>query len=394
MCKASLVDFESEIPAESVEGKLKSDDLTCCKCTFLNPIGSLRCEMCESLILDTRSLSAMSLGNNDTGNKETLDSVETYIFKFSFRSGGSQKCFEVLQRALVAREWMKSKDAQQLESVNKPSKATSSAAGIGISSILRNVNSQTANMDTTIHEAFHDLDALMENAAEMVKLCENISGRLMSQLESSSAGGGLRGGDQEEQLNLFKRQLMDLGIASPVTKKSAGTAYHACLARELCEFLDKVLASSRRNMVSLSDVYCLFNRARGTELISPQDLLRAVEMMRELGLGFRVKEFRSGVKCILRSRGQDFSSSSSTGYSGVRACNQDDDDEAEETNRVLQAIPKSGGKMSAMDWGLSSGCGFVVAESELHELEERGLLCRDESQGGVEFFANMILNYS
>ena len=37
--------------------------------------------------------------------------------------------------------------------------------------------------------------------------------------------------------------------------------------------------------VSLTDLYCLYNRARGTELVSPDDLLEAVKLMESLRLG-------------------------------------------------------------------------------------------------------------
>jgi len=38
-------------------------------------------------------------------------------------------------------------------------------------------------------------------------------------------------------------------------------------------------------MMALPDVYCLFNRARGTELISPDDLLQVVNQSQSLPLG-------------------------------------------------------------------------------------------------------------
>jgi len=37
--------------------------------------------------------------------------------------------------------------------------------------------------------------------------------------------------------------------------------------------------------MALPDVYCLFNRARGTELISPDDLLQVVNQSQSLPLG-------------------------------------------------------------------------------------------------------------
>lgn len=55
------------------------------------------------------------------------------------------------------------------------------------------------------------------------------------------------------------RELIELGIVSPVTKQSAGKQYHEQLSRQLAEFLEKNLQREKGMMV-LHDVYCLFNR--------------------------------------------------------------------------------------------------------------------------------------
>jgi ESCRT-II complex subunit VPS36 len=36
-------------------------------------------------------------------------------------------------------------------------------------------------------------------------------------------------------------------------------------------------------MMPLPDVYCLYNRARGVELISPDDLLHAIRLFPQVG---------------------------------------------------------------------------------------------------------------
>jgi len=70
-------------------------------------------------------------------------------------------------------------------------------------------------------------------------------------------------GVSTEESNAFNNYLLSLGIASPVTKESTGALFHSELARQLCDFLVKPLQHVGGNM-SLADVYCLFNRARGT----------------------------------------------------------------------------------------------------------------------------------
>lgn len=48
-------------------------------------------------------------------------------------------------------------------------------------------------------------------------------------------------------------------------------------------------------MITLSDLYCIFNRARGIELISPDDLYRACLLFESLDLPLRLRKFDSGV---------------------------------------------------------------------------------------------------
>jgi ESCRT-II complex subunit VPS36 len=54
-------------------------------------------------------------------------------------------------------------------------------------------------------------------------------------------------------------ELIDLGIVSPVTKRSAGKEYHEQLSRQLASFLVQRLPREQ-GMMALLDVYCVFNR--------------------------------------------------------------------------------------------------------------------------------------
>lgn len=57
---------------------------------------------------------------------------------------------------------------------------------------------------------------------------------------------------------------------------------------QLVEFL-KTPVERFGGMMPLPDVYCLFNRARGTELVSPDDLLAAVKLFPTIGAPFQVR---------------------------------------------------------------------------------------------------------
>ncbi|KAJ3045983.1 Vacuolar protein-sorting-associated protein 36, partial [Rhizoclosmatium hyalinum] len=76
-----------------------------------------------------------------------------------------------------------------------------------------------------------------------------------------------------------------------------GDAYTQELAKELSDFLHRVLPRYS-GILPLTDLYCLFNRARGVALISPQDLQKSVGLFESLGLPFRVRKFDSGLTVV------------------------------------------------------------------------------------------------
>ena len=73
-----------------------------------------------------------------------------------------------------------------------------------------------------LDEAFLDLRGLMTKAQEMVQLAEKFRETLAS-----------KGGEAETLDPEMQRQLIDMGIASPVTKDTAGAKYHQQLSRQV-----------------------------------------------------------------------------------------------------------------------------------------------------------------
>ena len=86
----------------------------------------------------------------------------------------------------------------------------------------------------------------------------------------------------------FRSYLLSAGISNPVTREThgSGSTYHKELAKQLAQFLDQPLKVAG-GILTLSDVYCLFNRARGMELVSPDDLINACTIFESLSLPLR-----------------------------------------------------------------------------------------------------------
>ena len=72
------------------------------------------------------------------------------------------------------------------------------------------------------------------------------------------------------------------------------------MAAQLADFLTPRLDKGS-GMMALPDMYCLFNRARGTELISPDDLLSAAKLFPAIGARLSFRQFPSGVLVVQSS---------------------------------------------------------------------------------------------
>ena len=77
-----------------------------------------------------------------------------------------------------------------------------------------------------MEQAFKDLRALMGKAQEMVTLAERFRGKSTNSADSKGSSEEVMDADMENEL-------IALGIASPVTKSTAGALYHQQLARQV-----------------------------------------------------------------------------------------------------------------------------------------------------------------
>ncbi|KAL0375621.1 UNVERIFIED_CONTAM: Vacuolar protein sorting-associated protein 36 [Sesamum calycinum] len=146
---------------------------------------------------------------------------------------------------------------------------------VGVAGILRKEQEMWESTDKSLQDAFQDLNALM------------------AQNNQTSGSNDDEMGTKEE----MQDWLLSVGIVSPVTKESAGALYHQQLSRQLADFV-KMPLERAGGMINLIDIYCLFNRARGTELISPDDLLQACSLWEKFDVSVMLRKFDSGVMVI------------------------------------------------------------------------------------------------
>ncbi|XP_027355581.1 vacuolar protein sorting-associated protein 36 [Abrus precatorius] len=237
---------------------------------------------------------------------------------------------------------------------------------VGVSGILRKEQEMWESTDRSLQEAFQDLNALMSKAKEMVMLAEKMRLKLLSGSNSqTNATNDDDMGSKEE----MQDWLLSVGIISPVTKESAGALYHQQLSRQLADFV-KVPLERAGGIINLIDIYCLFNRARGTELISPDDLLQACSLWEKFDVPVVLRKFDSGVMVI-----QTKSHSDEEVFTKIKML-------------VMKPDALRAG-ISASDAARTLGVAPAMAKEHLLSAESKGLLCRDISPDGFRFYINL-----
>ncbi|KAJ1981891.1 Vacuolar protein-sorting-associated protein 36 [Dimargaris cristalligena] len=306
-------------------------ELACPACTFHNHPSMPYCELCGTA-LASEAPAAPPSESPALPPSTSVDSI-----KLSFRNGGSSAFMAALQGALRDEAWRGRSDGPLGHDIPVSARAESTENGParpfrldpstsrtsdpnlgGISQIVRRVDASHRVTDDTLSEAFQDLGALQAKASQMVTLAETLMVKTNRDLTQSPQPHGsparsdtssypssitMASGTDSGSAN-FKSWLFNLGIESPVTRDSAGTIYHQELAKELEEFLENILFRFG-GIMTLVDVYCLFNRARGVALVSPEDIFKACQSFESHGLSLRLRRFPSGLLAVQSSEQSD-----------------------------------------------------------------------------------------
>jgi ESCRT-II complex subunit VPS36 len=266
-------------------------------------------------------------------------------FKLAFHGGGRDECLERINAARAAKSWVKYVEPEKVRGLEG-----------GMAGVRSGKQTEEKMASQTMTGAFGDLDGLMAKAKEMVSLASSIAQSAAAAGRDSAASGEL------------ESIMASAGIDNPVTKSVAGSSYHMDLARQLSDFLAEPLQKSH-GVMTLTDVYCLYNAARGIEMVSPLDLRKACLMFESLRLPLRIRNLKSGVTVV---------------ESGLAS-------EAEVDVR-MKAVVAERGNVSVDELANLSGMSLYIAKEQLEGAESRGVVARDESAiQGVRYYANIFM---
>ena len=285
-------------------------------------------------------------------------SQASYV-RLSFKHGGCSSFQQALQTALDARAWETLGVTQVANSAKAP---VSKKIHTGILGIERAIQAKQEAANQNISRAFEDLKNLMDLAKDMVSLSRSISNKIKEHSVSA------------DDTTQFRSYLLSLGIDDPVTREKYGSAtqYHHHLAREVAGALEEPVQEAGGVML-LSEVYCRMNRARGLQLLSPEDVVQACNLMRRLDLPLNLHTFESGVQV-------------------VQITGLDQDKVVKDTARLLECHEVDG--MSAGDLAKECGVPLLLARERLLQAERCAEAVRDESSEGLRFFPNLFFSRS
>lgn len=233
----------------------------------------------------------------------------------------------------------------------------------GIGGIERSIQQQLTVQNQNIEESFKDLSNLIEKAKDMVKLSQVITEKVQNKIKNNE--------DDDEEIKNLRSCLLNMGIIdNPVTKNSSGSKY----LKELALEINRVLKNVVRDMggvMTLNDVYCRINRARGMAgFISPDDLVNACNELNKLNVELRYVFYKdTNLKCVQITELIE---------------------NKERINEIYEIIEKNQ-YVSVDSLSKLLKCNTLVAKQLLLYGERIGKFCRDDTIYGLNFYINLFL---
>lgn len=260
----------------------------------------------------------------------------------------------LLQKTLDRQAWQ---SKEKMETKHRASDQIASRK-VGVDAILAKNALRHKEAAILTDSAFEgDAENLLREAGELVKIIT----KYVATLESSGEGNP----DEAHLTDM----LSNMGMTSALSKSDMrGNNFYQILARQLADFMLPKLTSAG-GVMTLTDVYCLFNRARGTNLISPDDMLTAASLLGELKLGMSLRSFPSGVKVIQQDAFDDVTM-------------------AEKLKQLSLTKP-----LTALHVSRDLHIPSVLAQEQLLAAERLGYLCRDVTLETTRFYPNRFVDF-
>jgi len=304
--------------------------------------------------------------------------VRNVTIRLSFKTGGRDAFAEDFKRALSRRGWVVGEGASSAPKRGRIDDGSGTAparpVGVGMGALFAQEAARAEAGRALAQTAFSDLEVLMQHGKKIAEMAESYA-RELSRTVAPAPTGGSGGVDADSEA--AGSLLAGLGIVTPVTRDATGSLFTTELARQLAGFLTPLLASLG-GLCPLTDVYVAFNRARGTEPVSPEDLLAAARLLGPappagLGLGLHLTTLPGGVCAVVLDS-----------FSPAEMCKR------------LAGLAAAGARTGSYSFTTAQAVAtalrtpLAVAEHHLAAATRDGALAVDNSINGLRYFANAI----
>ena len=315
--------------------------------------------------------------------------------KISFRNGGGEVFYDKLKGAMTQRKWLLQAappvpngnvigDGARADPLADAPTGSRRAKTAGIAGLEKMGLDRRKNNELTIGNAFEDLEALMASAKEVQALADSFARQIKSGPDGASSEANALLAESASQLGLITTK----DIVGGGGGSASESLYLSELSRNLAEFLtddSRGVLRKAGGIVSLVDLWAMFNRARGgVELVSPNDFEKAARLWKKFKLPVRLRTFKSGVM-VVQSRDRTDDTTVKAILSWLRDLHVFPPE-----REVSWDWQEFGRGVTAQEAAERFGWSIGVAEEELEMAEERGAHCREEGIEGLKFWENYI----
>lgn len=188
-----------------------------------------------------------------------------------------------------------------------------------------------------------------------------------------------------EATRALQSSTIALGLSNISKDQVSADLYLADLARQIAEFLSddtRAILKREGGVITIVDLWAMYNRARGVDLISPTDMEKAARLFERLKLPVRLRKFKSGLTVVQEAGHTD----EVTIKKLLQWMNAPDIRDAKEAARTGDW----GKGVTALEAAEKFGWSVGVASEELEMAEEKGMLCRDVGVEGIRFWVNFM----
>ncbi|AOA63584.1 Vacuolar protein-sorting-associated protein 36 [Komagataella phaffii CBS 7435] len=350
--------------ADSFEPELKPVEATtaskrkhrCPQCTFVNHPSMLNCEMCNFPLRDKDSFDDSDI---------LLGSKDSTTFKLSFHDKKVQPFSDKLQHYIEKsqHDFLKRFNRMNMNVVQQPASPVGPSKETPKKGIHDLENNSSNFIDSSfLNDSLSGLGRLMRHAEKLIRLSESMKPLMMNLHQCSH--------ENHQLISLLKsnkppHKINNGIIVESDTKKSL---YHKEVARQLVEFIlnyDLV----QNDFISLCELYKLYNKSRGLNLLSPSTFKLICEQLENVNSIVKLYqiEYHNNNSFYIISK------TSSTNYNL--------------SNKVNTLLEENPSDLKQLQIAMNN-CNFSILKSVVDELCSEGVIVLDQSIGGNVYYIN------